>query len=86
VQAEHCSGRKIDALFSNVVEPKVLQGALDLAPSPAPPFPKYKMKAKEGEGQGEKRVERHADLGAVVDAIRIAPRDEGKKGSKRWPL
>ena len=58
---------EIDALFSNVVEPKVLQGALDLAPSPAPPFPKYKMKAKEGEGQGEKRVERHADLGAVAD-------------------
>jgi hypothetical protein len=66
---------EIEALSSDVVEPKVLR-----APSPAPAFPKSKTKAKEGEGQGEKRVEGHADLRAIVDGIRIAPRGEGKKG------
>jgi hypothetical protein len=71
---------EIDTLFGDVVEPKVLRGVLDLAPSPAPAFPKSKTKAKEGEGQGEKRVEGHADLRAIVDGIRIAPRGEGKKG------
>jgi len=56
---------EIDTLFGDVVEPKVLRGVLDLAPSPAPAFPKSKTKAKEGEGQGEKRVEGHADRGGT---------------------
>jgi hypothetical protein len=50
--------------------------------------PKSKTKAKEGEGQSdsEERVEVHADLGAVVDGIRVTPSGEGKKRKKRRPL
>jgi hypothetical protein len=48
------------------------------------PKSKTKGKAKEGgRGTREERVKRHADLGAVVDAIRVAPSGEGKERGKR---
>jgi len=77
---------EIDALFDDAIGRKVVRGALDLAPTPAPVLPKSKTKGKEkaGEkGKREEKVERHADLGAVVDAIRVAPSGEGKGRSKR---
>jgi len=77
---------EIDALFDDVIGRKIVRGEMDVDPAPAPAFPKSKMKAKEGEWQGEERVGVHADLGAVVDAIRLAPSVEGKKRRKRRPL
>ena len=55
-------------------------GALDVASAPVPAFLRSKTKAKGGEGQSEERVRVHADLGAVVDATRVAPSVEGRKG------
>jgi len=77
---------EIDVLFDDVIGRKVVRGEMNVDPAPAPAFPKSKMKAKEGEWQGEERVGVHADLGAVVDAIRLAPSVEGKKRRKRRPL
>ena len=77
---------EIDALFDCVIRRKIVRGKMDVDPAPAPAFPKSKMKAKEGEWQGEERVGVHADLGAVVDAIRLAPSVEVKKRRKRRPL
>jgi hypothetical protein len=85
VQAGRCGGRNRCAV-QRCGRAEGPSGCAGPAPSPAPAFPKSKTKAEEGEGQGEKRVEGHANLRAIVDAIRIAPRGEGKKGSKRWPL
>jgi len=77
---------EIEALFNDVIGRK--GGALDPDPAPVRASPKSKTKAKEGEGQSdsEERVEAHADLGAVVDAIRVTPSGEGKKRRKRRPL
>ena len=77
---------EIDALFDDAIGRKVVRGALDPAPTPAPGLPKSKTKgkAKKGEkGRREEKVERHADLGAVVDAIRVAPSGEEKERGKR---
>jgi len=73
---------EIDALFNGVVGRKLVRGALDPASVPALPKAKTKTKTKEGEGHS-KEMQRHADLEAVVDAIRVAPSGEGKKRSKR---
>ena len=64
-----------------------MRGALDPASEPAsvPALPKAKTKTNEGEGRGKER-QRHADLEAVVDDIRVAPSGEGKKRSKRRHL
>jgi len=79
---------EIDALFDDVIGRKIVggHGALDVDPAPVPAFLKSKTKAQEGERKGEERVGVHADLGAVVDAIRLAPSVEGKKRRKRRPL
>ena len=77
---------EIDALFDDVIGRKAVRGAPDVAPAPAPAFRRSKTKAKEGEGQSEERVGAHADLGAVVDAIRHTLGDKGKKSRKRQPL
>ena len=77
---------EIDALFDDVIGRKIVRGEMDVDPAPAPAFPKSKTMAKEGERQGEERVGVHADLGAVVDAIRLAPSVEVKKRRKRRPL
>ena len=71
---------QIDTVFDDVIGRKVVRGALDVASAPVPAFLKPKTKAKEGEGQSEERVGVHTDLGAVVDAIRVVPSVEGRKG------
>lgn len=63
-----------------------MRGALDLAPTTTLVLPKSKTKGKAkegGRGTREEKVKRHADLGAVVDAIRVAPSGEGKERGKR---
>jgi len=77
---------EIDPLFDDVIGRKIVRSEMDVDPAPAPAFPKSKMKAKEGEMRGEERVGVHADLGAVVDAIRLAPSVEGRIRRKRRPL
>ena len=77
---------EVDALFDDAFVQKVVRSALEL-PAPAPvPVKSLTKKAdltlKQGQG-GDKSVKRHAELGAVVDVIKIAPRREGKKRSKR---
>jgi hypothetical protein len=75
---------EIDALFDDVIGRKIVRVALDPVPELASVSspPKAKTKAREGEGHSKER-QRQADLGAVVDAIRVAPSGEGKKKSKR---
>jgi hypothetical protein len=75
---------EIDALFDDVIGRKIVRGALDPVPEPASvsaPL-KAKTKAEEGEWHSKER-RRQADLGVVVDAIRVAPSGEGKKKNKR---
>ena len=79
---------EIDALFDDAFGQKVVRSALEL-PAPAPtPVKSLTKKAdlalKQGRG-GDKSVKSHAELGTVVDAIKIAPHREGKKRSK-WRL
>lgn len=77
---------EIDALFDDAIGRKVVRGALDLASTPVPVPPKSKTKGRaneRGRGKREEKVERHTDLGAVVDAIRVAPSGEGKERRKR---
>jgi hypothetical protein len=79
---------EIDALFDDAIGRKVVRSALESVPSPAPAVMKSVTKKadstlKKGWGRGDQSVNKHADLGAVVDAIKIAPRREGKKRSKR---
>ena len=78
---------EIDALFDDAIGRKVVRSAV---PVPAPtPALVNSVKKKDGlilkqrRGRGDQDVIRHADLGAVVDAIKIAPRHEVKKRSKR---
>jgi nucleolar protein 9 len=76
---------EIDALFDDAIGRKVVRSAV---PEPAPALQqsvtkKEDLTLKQGRRRGDQGVNRHADLGAVVDAIKIAPRLEGKKRSKR---
>jgi len=72
---------EIDTLFDDTIGRKVVRSALELpvAPASVPP------KSKQGRGQGGERVDGHADLGAVADAIETAPRRDGEKRRKRRP-
>jgi hypothetical protein len=97
--AERVRGRKkrkrsaaavdeIDALFDDAIGRKVVRSALESVPAPAPALVKSVTKKadltlEQGQGRGDQSVNRHPDLGAVVDAIKIAPHREGKKRSKR---
>jgi hypothetical protein len=79
---------EIDALFDDAIGRKVVRNALESVPAPAPALVKSVTKKadltlKQGQGQGDQSVNRHPDLGAVVDSIKIAPHREGKKRSKR---
>ena len=79
---------EIDALFDDAIGRKVVRSALESVPVPVPALMKSATKKadltlKQGRGRGEQGVNRHPDLGAVVDAIKIAPHGEGKKRSKR---
>ena len=83
------AANEIEALFDDAIGRKVVRSALEPAPAPAP------VKAEEtnvelalelGRGQqGDQSVDRrHAELGAVVYAIKVAARSEDKNRSKRW--
>jgi hypothetical protein len=79
---------EIDALFDDAIGRKVVRSALESVPAPAPALVKSSTKKadltlKQGRGRGDQSVDRHPDLGAVVEAIKIAPHSEGKKRSKR---
>jgi hypothetical protein len=79
---------EIDALFDDVIGRKVVRSALESVPAPAPAVVKSVTKKADltlqrGRGRGDQGVNKHADLDAVVDAIKIAPHREGKKRSKR---
>jgi len=79
---------EIDALFDDAIGRKVVRSALE--PAIAPWLVKSgteKANLKQGRGQKSDRSVGHdrqaAELGAVVDAIKVAPRHEGKKRRKR---
>ena len=79
---------EIDALFDDAIGRKVVRSALESVPAPAPAVAesltkKADLALKQGRGRGDQSVNRHADLGAVVDAIKIAPHRDGKKRSKQ---
>ena len=80
----------IDPLFDDVIGRRVVRSALEPAPAPAPVKVEetnvgLALKPVRGQ-QGDQSVDhRHDELGAVVDAIKVAPRSEGKKRSKRRP-
>ena len=79
---------KIDTLFDDAIGRKVVWSALESVPVPGPDFVKSVLRIadsmlKQGWGQGDQSVNRHTDLGAVVDAIQVAPHREGKKRSKQ---
>ena len=82
------AGDEIDALFDDVIGRKVVRSALEPAAALAPVKAEgtnVDLALKPGRGhQGDRRVDhRHDELGGVVDAIKVAPRSEGKKRSKR---
>lgn len=72
---------EIDTLFDDAIGRKVVRSALELPVDPASAPPK----SKQGRGQGGERVDGRADLGAVADAIKVAPRRDGEKRRKRLP-
>jgi hypothetical protein len=79
---------EIDTLFDEAIGRKVVRSALE----PATALAKSgTMKASLTLKQGQKRDQsvdhdrQAAELGVVVDAIKVAPRHEGKKRSKRRP-
>ena len=79
---------EIDALFDDAIGRKVVRSALESVPAPAPDLvkpmtEKDDLTLKRGRGRGNQSADRHHDLGAVVDTIKIAPRRDGKKRSKR---
>ena len=79
---------EIDALFDDVIGRKVVRSALESVPALAPALVESVTKKadstlKQGRGRGDRSVDRHPDLGAVVDAIKIAPHGEAGKRSKR---
>ena len=74
--------------FNDAIGRKVVRSALEPASAPAPvkvEETNVDLALKPGRGQqgGQSVDHRHAELGAVVDAIKVAPRSEGKKKSKR---
>ena len=78
---------EIDALFDDAIGRRVVRGALESVPAPGPDLVTSVSKIadstlKQGRRRGDQSVNRHADLGAVVDAIKVAPHREGKKKSK----
>lgn len=79
---------EIDALFDGAIGRKVVRSALESVPAPAPALmkpvlEKADLTLKQGRGRGDQSADRHRDLGAVVDAIKITPRSDSKKRSKR---
>jgi hypothetical protein len=79
---------EIDSLFDDAIGRKVVRSALESVPTPTPALvesvtKKADLTLKQGRGRGDQSVDGHPDLGAVVDAIKIAPHREGKKRSKR---
>jgi len=83
---------EIDALFNDAIGRKVVRSALEPTPTPAlvkSEAQRADLTSKQGRRTDDRSTDhghdRHADLGAVVDAIKVAPRREGKKRSKRRP-
>jgi hypothetical protein len=82
---------EIDALFDDAIGQKFVRSALEPVPAPAlvkkSETTKANLTLKQGRGQQGDRGGDHdrqaAELGAVVDAIKVAPRHDGKKRSKR---
>ena len=83
----------INAVFADAIGRKLVRSAPEV-PDPAPaPTPvksgtkKANLALKQGRGQGDQSIDYdvHAGLGAVVDAIKVAPRHEGQKRSSRHP-
>jgi len=79
---------EIDALFDDAIGRKVVRSALESVPAPAPALVKSVTKKADstlmqGRGRGDQSVNGHPNLGAVIDAIKVAPHREGKKRSKR---
>ena len=79
---------EIDVLFDDAIGRKVVRSALESVPTRAPTLvkpvtEKADLTLKRGGGRGDQSADKHPDLGAVVDAIKIAPRRDGKKRSKR---
>jgi hypothetical protein len=72
---------EIDALFDDAFGRKVARTAMDRELVESPTKPRTK-KSKHGGARGSERVENDVDLGVVVDAIKAAPRSEGKKKKK----
>ena len=76
---------EIDALFNDVIGRKVVRSALEPAPVTAP----VKAETKKADlalkqEQGDQSVDdKQTGIEAVVDEIKIRPRSDGKKGSKR---
>ena len=77
---------EIDALFDDAIGRKVVWSALEPAAAHAKAEETNDdLALKLGKGQqGDQSVDhRHAELGAVIDAMKAEPRSGGKKGSKR---
>ena len=79
---------EIDALFDHVIGRKVMRSALEPAAAPAPVNAEKTnvdstLKLGRGQQGGPSVDHRHNELGAVGDAIKVAPRSEDKKRSKR---
>ena len=83
------AGDEIDALFDDAIGGrKVVRSALESTPAPAPVKAEKTnvdpaLKLGRGQQGGQSVDHWHDELGAVVDAIKVAPRSEGKKRSKR---
>ena len=79
---------EIDALFDDAIGRKVVRSALEPAPASTPMksgTKKADLALKQGRSQDHQGVDhdRQAELGAVVDAIKVAPRHEGKRSKRR---
>ena len=76
---------EIDALFDDAIGRKVVRSALE----PAPASASVKAETKKADlalkqEQGDQSVDdKRTGIEAVVDEIKIRPRSDGKKGSKR---
>jgi hypothetical protein len=77
---------EIDTLFEGALGRKVARGALVVEDSRAA-LESTPLRIAEAVTKQEKRVDKNADcgLGAVVDAIKAAPKGEGKKKRVRRP-
>ncbi|KAI0253125.1 ARM repeat-containing protein [Lactifluus subvellereus] len=73
---------EIDALFDDAFGRKVARSALEQETAQSLSSPETKKTRQGGAGASES-VEKDVDLGVVVDAIKAAPRGEGKKKSRR---